>query len=147
MFCLKRNMIEKTFQILRSCGSNKHECQVYWLSSWDSPSTITEVAHPLHTSSRAGLCIDSDWINKFWLELAKRNLGARVQIHTHPEEAFHSATDDEYPLLHNVGFLSLVIPNFAMGPVSMQHAYLTELQPSGGWQQVDIRSRLQIDEH
>jgi hypothetical protein len=147
MFRLQGSMIEETFEILRSCGSNKHECQIYWLSSWDSPSVITEIAHPLHTSSRAGLCIDSEWINKFWLELARRNLGVRVQIHTHPDEAYHSATDDEFPLVHSVGFLSLVIPNFAMGSVGMQDAYLTEMQPSGRWQQVDVRSRIQIDEH
>lgn len=147
MFRLQRSMIEETFEILRSCGSNRHECQIYWLSRWDSLSTITEIAHPLHISSRAGLCIDSDWISKFWLELARRNLGVRVQIHTHPEEAFHSATDDEFPLLHNVGFLSLVIPNFAMGPVGMQDAFLTEMQPNGSWRQVDIHSRIQIDEH
>jgi hypothetical protein len=147
MFRLQYSMIEETFKILRSCGRNKHECQIYWLSSWDNPSVITEIAHPRHTSSRAGLCIDGDWINKFWLELASRNLGVRVQIHTHPDEAFHSATDDEFPLLHNAGFLSLVIPKFAMGPVGMQSAYLAEMQPSGRWEQVDIRSRIQIDEH
>ena len=138
-------MIEETFAIFRSCGDNQRECQLYWLSSWKKPALLTEVIHPNHWSNRYGLSIEGNWINKFWDDMANRGLGVRVQVHTHPHEAFHSATDDAYPLLFDVGFLSLVIPDFAMGQVGFKKAYLTEIQPDGSWQQVQINSRICID--
>lgn len=69
-------------------------------------------------------------------------MGIRVQVHTHPEEAFHSETDDAFPIIHKPGFLSLVIPNFGLGPTGFENAYLTEIQPDGRWQEVAIPSRL-----
>jgi hypothetical protein len=145
VYRLPRRMIEETFAILRSCGANERECQLYWLSPWSDPFNLTEVTHPKHQSTAYALSIESDWLNSFWLDLADREIGARIQVHTHAFEAFHSATDDAYPLLSDVGFLSLVIPSFAMGPIGFQDAYLTEIQPDGRWQQVDIDSRLRID--
>jgi hypothetical protein len=86
------------------------------------------------------------WINKFWLQLADRGLGVRVQVHTHPGAAFHSKTDDDFPLIHEAGFLSLVIPDFALGVVGFDQAYLTEIQADGSWRQVAIDERLVIDD-
>jgi hypothetical protein len=145
LYHLPRRMIDETFATFRSCGANRRECQLYWLSPWADPLSLTEVAHPRHKSSAYALSIESDWINAFWLDLADRGMGVRIQVHIHPFEAFHSETDDAFPLLSDVGFLSLVIPNFAMGPAGFQDAYLTEIQPDGRWQQVDINSRIRID--
>jgi len=146
MYRIPRRMIDQTFATFRSCGGNQHECQLYWLSPWDNPMILTEVAHPKHCSSRYGLSIESNWIDQFWKDLADRGLGVRIQVHTHPGEAFHSLTDDTYPLLFDIGFLSLVIPDFAMGPVGLRNVYLTEIQPDGSWKQVDINSRFIINE-
>lgn len=145
MYRLPRRMIDETFAAFRSCGAGKRECQLYWVSSWAEPAQLTRLIHPRHKSNFAGLTLDSEWISHFWLDLADQGLGVRVQVHTHPGEAFHSATDDAYPLIHEAGFLSLVIPGFAMGPVGFQEAYLTEIQPDGRWQQVRIEERLLID--
>jgi hypothetical protein len=146
MYQLPRRMIEETFAIFRSCGENLRECQLYWLSSWVDPLQLVAVAHPKHSSSAYALQIESGWISSFWEDLSARGLGVRVQVHTHPYEAFHSLTDDAYPLLGDAGFLSLVIPDFAMGPVGFERAYLTEIQPDGRWCEVAINERFRIDE-
>lgn len=36
-----------------------------------------------------------------------------AQLHTHAFEAFHSSIDDNYPISHKPGFISIVIPRFA----------------------------------
>ena len=36
-----------------------------------------------------------------------------VQIHSHPTEAYHSDTDDTYPIVTMRGGLSVVVPDFA----------------------------------
>jgi hypothetical protein len=35
-----------------------------------------------------------------------------AQLHTHPGAAFHSGTDDEFPIVRTPGFLSIVLPEF-----------------------------------
>ncbi len=146
MLHLSRRMLEESFAIFRTCGANCRECQVYWVSSWENPTMLTHVVHPRHRSGMYGLAIDDRWIGSFWNELAQRDEGVRVQVHTHPFEAFHSETDDAFPLLFDAGFHSLVIPNFARGPVGFQDAYLAEIQPDGAWAEVAIPSRITVDE-
>lgn len=145
MYRLPRRMIDETFATFRSCGAGKRECQLYWASPWGDPEGLTHLIHPQHRSNFAGLVLDDAWISSFWLTLADQGLGVRVQVHTHPYEAFHSPTDDAFPLIHETGFLSLVIPNFAMGPVGFQDAYLTEIQANGGWRRATIGERFLVD--
>jgi hypothetical protein len=139
---LKGEVLEETFKHFRTCGQGRHECQILWLSSWDAPQDISNVVHPYHKSNLDGFMLDDQWISDFWLELGSANMGIRVQVHTHPREAFHSPTDDAFPIIHKPGFLSLVIPNFGLGPAGFEDAYLTEIQPDGRWQEVAIPSRL-----
>jgi hypothetical protein len=146
MYRLPRRMIDETFAIFRSCGAGKRECQLYWVSSWDDQMTLSQVVHPKHKSSYAGLSLDDAWISSFWLDLADRGLGVRAQVHTHPGAAFHSKTDDDFPLIHEAGFLSLVIPDFALGAVGFDRTYLTEIQPDGTWKEVSINSRFELDD-
>jgi hypothetical protein len=117
---------------------------VLWTSSWHSPDEISDVVHPGHQAHGGGFTLDSEWLHKFWLKLAETNSGIRVQVHTHPGGAFHSRTDDQFPIIHTPGFLSLVIPNFGLGEPSFKDAYLTEIQPDGTWQQVSISARLVV---
>jgi hypothetical protein len=141
---LPRDVLQRTFQHFRACGQGRRECQALWLSSWSEPSLITEVVHPKHQAHLAGFVMDDRWLSAFLFRLAEENLGIPVQVHTHPAAAFHSPTDDAYPIVHKPGFLSLVIPDFALGPVGFERAYLTEIQGDGTWRQVPIRERLQI---
>lgn len=137
-------LVQETFDFLRKCGGGRRECQVLWLSTWLDPSAICKVIHPRHCAHHSGFELDSHWINEFWLDLARTHQGIRVQIHTHSHEAFHSAIDDDFPIIHSVGFLSLVIPNFACGPVGFERAYLAEIAGDGRWIEVEPESRLEV---
>lgn len=139
---LDGGVLEATFKHFRACGCGRRECQVLWLSSWDSPQDISRVVHPRHKAHLGGFVLDDQWLSKFWSELGDVNMGIRVQVHTHPGEAFHSATDDAFPIIHKPGFLSLVVPNFGLGPIGFDEAFLTEIQSDGRWQEVAIPSRL-----
>jgi hypothetical protein len=144
MYRLPRRMIDETFTTLRSCGAGERECQLFWASAWIDPPGLTHVIHPKHYSNAHGSALDTAWISKFWVDLADHDLGVRVQVHTHPGEAFHSQTDDAFPLVHEAGFLSLVIPDFACGRVGFERAYLTEIQQDGSWREVAIAERFSV---
>ena len=141
---ISADLLAQTFSLFRTCGMGRRECQVVWTSAWANPELICEVVHPRHRAHAGGFEIDSGWINEFWLELARGGRGIRLQVHTHPYEAFHSAIDDAYPIIHSTGFLSLVIPRFAMGSVGFEDAYLTEIQADGAWREVPIEAHLEV---
>lgn len=141
---ISADVLARTFSHLRRCGAGRRECQVVWTSPWASPETIGKVVHPRHRAHAGGFELDSAWLSRFWLDLARTGWGIRVQIHTHPYGAFHSAIDDAYPIIPSTGFLSLVIPRFAMGDIGFEGAYLTEIQDNGTWREVPIASRLEV---
>jgi hypothetical protein len=142
VYRLPRNVLDQTFAHFRGCGCGRRECQVLWISPWGAPDTITKVVHPKHQAHAGGFVLDDRWLNDFWFRLAQENLGIRIQVHTHPGAAFHSPTDDAFPIIHTIGFLSLVIPNFALGPIGFDDAFLTEIQEDGRWREVAIEQRL-----
>jgi hypothetical protein len=134
---VSKAQLDQTFQVFRDCGRGKRECQVLWVSAWHDPDGIVAVAHPRHTGYAGGFRVEDRYINELWLELARTNRGVRVQVHTHPGEAFHSRTDDEWPMVHVPGFLSLVIPDFARGQASFDGAYLAQIDGCGVWREAD----------
>ena len=137
-------VFQQTFSHLRNCGGGKRECQALWVGPWSHPDLVTRVVHPRHSASPVGFQLDDDWLNAFWLELANANEGVRVQVHTHPGAAYHSWVDDEFPIVHSEGFLSLVIPRFATGHVGLDGAFLAQLNGQHRFHEVDINSKLEF---
>jgi proteasome lid subunit RPN8/RPN11 len=135
--------IADTFTIFRDCGGSQRECIVYWLGPVNLPDTVDEIVHPHHISNQNGYEIDDRWLTDFWFELARRQKSVRIQLHTHPHEAFHSTTDNHWALIHTSGFLSLVIPDYATGSVSLDRAFLTE-RTDRGWREVPLNTQLHI---
>jgi hypothetical protein len=144
VFLVPQHVLNLTFDRLRKCGRGQRECQVLWTSPWNAPIEITGVVHPKHRAHAGGFDLDSRWLNIYWMRLADQQEGIRVQVHTHPGDAFHSSTDDRFPIIHNPGFLSLVIPRFAAGNVGFDDAFLAELGADGRFREVTIRSRLEV---
>ena len=142
---LPRRVFDETFNHFRRCGAGRRECQIHWIGPWATPHLITEAVHPKHEAHVGGFALDDAWLSDFWLRLANEKLGIRIQVHTHPGEAFHSPIDDEFPIIHSPGFLSLVIPDFGLGPASLNDAYLTEIQSDGRWRRVHIAERLVVE--
>jgi hypothetical protein len=144
VYMLPKPLLAKTFELIRQCGRGRRECQVLWTSAWQSPAFISDVVHPAHSAHVGGFTLESRWISSFWLELAAQSKGVRVQVHTHPSAAFHSSTDDQYPIINTPGFLSLVIPGFGLGAIGFKGAFLAEISPNGDFKQVPISSRLKL---
>ena len=141
---LQSDVLRRTFEQLRACGAGHSECQVLWTSRWDAVGDVDEVVHSRHRSYDGGLEVESEWITEFWKRLAREQRGVRVQVHTHPATAFHSISDDTWPMIHVPGFLSLVIPDFGLGAIGFDGAYLAEIGVDGTWQDVAPEERFEI---
>jgi len=139
-----QTLLRRTFDQVRACGASRRECQVLWTSRWDAVPDLDDLVHPRHRSYSGGLEVESAWITEFWKALARERRGVRVQVHTHPGSAFHSASDDTWPVIHVPGFLSLVIPRFGFGRVGLDETYLTQIGPDGTWHEVVIAEYLEV---
>jgi hypothetical protein len=59
-----------------------------------------------------------------------------AQIHSHPAEAYHSDTDDAFPIATAAGSLSLVIPDFAARPFALPECAVYRLSATGVWEKL-----------
>lgn len=132
---LANAVLVKTFEILSSCGHSECECVVYWTGP-SNAEVIDAVEHPTHCRSPYGYQIDDSWLTSFGFCLGRHRRSVKVQVHTHPGAAFHSKTDDDWPFVVQPGFLSVVIPNFAMNGMTLEDAWIGRLQEDGTWLQL-----------
>lgn len=66
------------------------------------------------------------------------------QIHAHPDQAYHSAADDQLALIHLPGGLSIVVPYFASGPIQPRRWSINRLGEDGVWHRRRHRIKLRI---
>ncbi len=79
--------------------------------------------------------------------LYERRLTLLLQVHSHPGEAYHSSTDDRFPIVTINGGLSIVVPDFGFGSFSIDDWAVYRLAAGGAWKEVDkatTRSTFQI---
>lgn len=139
---LREGLLWEAFATLREHGAGRRECVVYFTGARALPGHVDGVLHPRHRASPSSYEIDGRWLTRTWIDLASADREMRMQVHTHGAKAFHSKTDNDFPVLQTRGFLSLVIPNFATGPVSLRNSFLAELQDDGHWIELDPEREL-----
>jgi Prokaryotic homologs of the JAB domain len=83
----------------------------------------------------SGVCvrIASDELHRLNVWLYEHRVTLIAQLHSHPTAAYHSETDDEFPVATTVGSLSLVIPDFAAQPFSLDRCAVYQLNAAGRW--------------
>jgi hypothetical protein len=132
---VSEGILVETAGTLRCCGLGECECVAYWTGP-NSDDTVDGVEHPIHSRSPFGYEIDSNWLTDLWKSLARSKRSVKAQIHTHPSRAFHSPTDDHWPIVSQAGFLSIVVPNFANSEPLLDGAWIGRLQADGEWQRL-----------
>ncbi len=143
MLTLVPSVWPATLEHFRHCGQGRVECVVYWVARQGESSVIDEVVHPDHVSTAWMYEVKPAWLNAFMVGLHARGRTVRAQVHTHCEEAFHSQTDDRWPLVTTPGFLSLVLPRFALADAPRDQLFLAELTGDGSWTSVSVGERIE----
>jgi hypothetical protein len=135
-------VLRDALDLLRSHSAEGTECVVVWIGPRSSPSWVDEVAHPRHTATSISYQIDSAWITERWDELAETRRAIKAQLHTHPDAAFHSPTDDQYPIVHTPGFLSIVLAH--SGQVGFTDARAYRIGAGGAWIALPITEAFEV---
>lgn len=116
-FDIPHRIVEMTESALRDFGSQGFERFVLWSGSGQESSFQVRTIHIPEQNAyklESGLCVrvEGNELHRLnrWLFDAGETLA--IQIHSHPTTAYHSDTDDAYPIVTQLGGLSLVIPYF-----------------------------------
>lgn len=122
-FILPRTIRQTTTEMLRKAGIGGNEGFVLLggqLEANNSTLRFTSAYWPeqqAHQSPQGLLVtVPGEALHRANLAFYHRGELMAGQVHTHPTEAFHSTTDDHYPLVTLLGALSFVVPFFAKSP-------------------------------
>lgn len=118
-FVIEAQVITDTVGFLKQVGLKGYEGFVLWLGRLDSATRcrVTRVIVPeqraIRTTHGLLVTVDGDALFRVNKLAYANNQLLCAQVHTHPTSAYHSSTDDDFPLVTLQGALSIVIPNFA----------------------------------
>ena len=142
-FAVPKEVVLTTEQALQEAGSEGYELFVLWSGTiLDSILTVKSHFIPEQTSYRTedGLLVrvEGKALHALNAALFEREEVLAVQVHAHPTDAYHSITDDTYPIVTSLGGLSIVAPYFADDGVFAADSATYRLG-TGGW--ANIRGR------
>jgi hypothetical protein len=130
---LSEDHIVETNEILRKFGKSGYEGLVLWLGKVEGGKILVEkIITPPQTSIRSlegvGYRVSGETLFKLNLYMNESGLRLIAQIHSHPSAAYHSDADDKYAVATRQGSFSLVVPNFAAGPASLNQWAIYQLK-------------------
>jgi hypothetical protein len=133
-------ILDRTEAEICAAGADGYELFVLWTGVINGESFDVITPHvPKQTSYRleSGLCVRvaGDELHRLnrWMFEAGEILG--VQVHSHPTDAYHSETDDAYPMVTLLGGLSIVVPQFGRDGIACPGTAAYRLSPQG-WTEV-----------
>ena len=136
-FVVPANICDESDGQLRDAGRDGNERFVLWSGVIRNERFLVRTVHtPRQIAYRlpSGLCVrvEADELHRLNVWLYENGERFAIQVHSHPTEAFHSDTDDAYPMVTTLGGLSLVVPDFARYGVRGRDTALYRLS-STGW--------------
>lgn len=151
-FCIPRRLLDQTLDVLRDAGRHGHEAFVVWGGTVGDNQKILTFATamaPAQTAHKTdnGLLVTVDGNALFEVNRAlfHRSEILAGQVHSHPADAYHSDTDDHYPLVTLAGALSLVVPAFAANaPDDIGQWAWYRLVGTGAWADLTSTDRIVI---
>ena len=139
-----RRLIDHGNELLRRSGARGFEALVLWAGRRRAgdPDVIDVelVLMPEQRGVRGGdgvaVIVDGDALFEMNVMLNERGLRLFAQVHSHPGEAYHSETDDRYSVVTARGGISIVVPDFARDPFSVEACAVYRLEDGGVWAEV-----------
>jgi hypothetical protein len=135
---VRRSAIEEANSALRYAGHFGNEGFSLWAGRHDeSVFTVETNIVPLQQGHDSGggvwVQVGADELHRINVWLFENRLMLIAQLHSHPQEAFHSKTDDTFPIATTKGCFSIVVPNFARQEFSFENCAVYRLQSDNRW--------------
>jgi hypothetical protein len=136
-FRVPATIVAQTEKALRDAGAEGYEAFVLWSGRQNGRLFEVRTIHvPKQDSYRldTGLCVrvDGNELHRLNVWLYEAGEIMAIQVHAHPSEAYHSETDDMYPIVATLGGLSIVAAEFCRGGLFTPSTAIYRLS-SDGW--------------
>ena len=144
VFQIPNEVVRVSEDALKRAGRDGHELFVLWTGT--VAGQVFRVEHtyvPTQRSYRddSGVCVrvEGPELHRLNRWLYEHSQVLAIQIHTHPDEAYHSDTDNTYPIVTSLGGLSVVVPDFCRKGLRSPGAVVYRLR-SNGWEQLSAET-------
>jgi hypothetical protein len=143
-FSVTRSVLLSTEKELLEAGDNGFELFVLWSGKSGSDETFEITTHHVpeqesfKTSEGLLVRVSGPALHRLNSMLYETGERLAAQVHAHPTSAFHSHTDNSYPIVTALGGLSIVVPDFATRGVFTRGTAGYRLTNSG-WTKISKR--------
>lgn len=146
VFEVPATIIDESTDRLREAGTEGYELFVLWTGVIaNAQFQVQRLYVPPQRSYKGDtglhVRVEGDDLHQLNLWLYENHQILGVQVHTHPSEAFHSDTDELYPIVTTLGGLSIVVPRFCREGLFTDGTAVYRLA-STGWVRVENTNRL-----
>ena len=139
-----QRVVDEVHEWLRIAGRQECEGVGFWAGVQDGDQFTVQSAYiPRQMAGRAGggtmVVISGDELFRMNVWLHQRRLTLVAQIHSHPTDAYHSDTDDDFAVMSRIGGLSIVVPDYAQAPFSLDTIAVYRLPAGPVWTPIGRR--------
>ena len=132
----------ETERFLRRRGKSGKEGLVLWAGQKDA----TGRAYVLMTIKAGdswphGVRLRFPQMVKLTQLLASNGMILIAQVHNHPGSLPHSLGDEENPTSHEVGYLSIVVPDMGLQGMDLQRCFIYEYQSHLQWRELNNKEK------
>jgi len=151
-FIIPVRVVSETIDFLREVGRSGSEGFVLWGGKVEGrtrfryTNAIIPEQRALSTEHGLIVIVDGEELFRVNKSLYGREEILGGQVHTHPTSAYHSDTDDHYPLVTLIGALSVVVPDFARNaPNDIKVWAWYRLKKYGRWAPISNEVRITFE--
>lgn len=150
-FIVPRSIVAETIELLAEAGADGDERMVIWGAAQRAPDHGLECRSlylpeqvSIDTGNGLAMLIGGEALRELNRSLNARGEVLAVQVHAHPDDAYHSDTDDRLAVATMLGALSIVVPHFAARGIDDVDDWAAYRLAQEGWTAVALDEVLEV---
>jgi hypothetical protein len=135
-----RKILTQTREWLFEVGKTENEAFVLWagvflsLEVFEVTTALFPEQQAFRTPSGIGVYISGSELYRISRWIYENKVMLISQVHSHPTVAYHSDTDDDFPMVTAAGQFSIVVPYFAKDQLTnLDRCAIYRLNELGEW--------------
>ena len=134
---ISQALFNESIKILKKRGKKREEGLVLWsgiINRENFEAYILNSVIPEGGHWGGGVTLDYKMLLQIIQLLGEKKQILLAQVHTHPGNFGHSLGDEKTPVSHRIGFISIVVPNYAIHKIkNMKNFYVYEYLGDFKW--------------
>ena len=143
---IPQQCLEEAYKHMRQAGQKRLEGVALFAGQEEENvfkiiSTIVPKQKAMSMEEGLLYAVDGDELHRINVWLYENKMSLISQIHSHPSEAYHSSTDDAYPIVATIGGISIVVPDFASRAIDISNWAVFRLSMENEWVELNATEK------